>query len=212
MNAESARTIRPRLVVITDTTIAPCGLLEQRIEAIAARAKPGAILVQLRDLELPVRERLALGRRLLTILRPLGQLLAVNDRADLAVLLEADGLHLGERGLAVADARRIVGDSWISRACHAPALAGAQGADAVLLSPVLAPRKGNPALGLGGLREARATLTNGLLYALGGVDAAGAAACLECGADGVAVVGAALGDDDPLPLLQAMGILRGRAG
>ena len=83
-------------------------------------------------------------------------------------------------------------------------------ADGVVFSPVIEPRKGKPAWGLGGLVRARENLTSHgpSLYALGGVRAEDAAACLASGATGVAVIGALFGADDATPLLEALGILR----
>jgi thiamine-phosphate pyrophosphorylase len=201
-----ARFARPRLMAITDTTAVPIGELEARVERLARLCRPATVVVQLRDLELPVRSRLALAQRLREITRSAGQMLVVNDRLDLAVLAEADGVHLGEQSVSPVDARQIVGEgAWISRACHDPSQAQSLGADAVVLSPILAPRKGRPALGLGALTRARSA--DVMLFALGGVDAGGAAACLEAGADGVAAIGAALGASDPTPLLEALGVM-----
>jgi thiamine monophosphate synthase len=105
--------------------------------------------------------------------------------------------------------------AWISRAWHSPAQIPGEAldADALVLSPVLAPRKGAEALGLEALAAARTTLDYAamharrrpLLYALGGIDAAGAARCIEAGVDGVAAIGATF-EADPLPLLEALGI------
>lgn len=201
----------PRLIAITDTTRLGPEALEPRLLALCAAAVPGAVMVQLRDRQLATRERLALARRLLPRVRGAGQLFAVNDRIDLALLVEADALHLGEASVAPLEARRLVDGMWISRACHDPERAEARGADAVVLSPVVAPRKGRPALGIGALGAARRAgaldARAPLLYALGGIDASNARGCLEAGADGVASVGAALGED-PGPLLDALGIAR----
>jgi thiamine-phosphate pyrophosphorylase len=202
--------IRPRLIAITDTAVVPVGRLEERLEILCAAAAAASVVIQLRDRELGVRERLGLGRRLCAIARQHGQLLAVNDRLDLALLLGADWVHLGESSVEPADARRLVGPAMmISRACHDPHTAQPRGADAIVLSPVLAARKGNPALGVGVAAQARRAAQAALLYALGGVDAAGAARCLAAGFDGVAAIGAVLGRPDPRPLLEANGIARG---
>jgi len=207
----------PRLIVITDTALAPEPILLERLERALAAAQPDTVMVQLRDRELGARARLALGRRLVTLCRRHAQWFAVNDRLDLAVLLGADGVHLGEGGVEVADARVLLGASaWISCARHAPGGVAIPGADAVLLSPIAAPRKGNPALGIPALQSAHAALASTaprdrpLLYALGGIDASNAAACLSHGADGVAVIGAILDGRDPAGLLDALGILRRR--
>lgn len=200
----------PRLIAITDTTVAAADTLVERLARLCALAVPGSVMLQLRDPELPVRQRLALGERLVEAAHSSGQLFAVNDRIDLAILLDADALHLGEHSVEAADARRLVGNGmWISRACHGAAQAEARGADAIVLSPVMAARKGNPPLGVQGLTNARRVAGGPppLLYALGGVDAGNAAECLRAGADGVAAIGAALADD-PLPLLDALEIRR----
>ena len=196
--------MRPRLIAITDARVASGEQLLERTARLLAAARPGAVLVQLRDRELPVRERLALGRALRELTRRYEQRLAVNDRIDLALLLEADALHLGEGSVLADDARRVWGQRFISRACHDPERATLNGADAVVLAPVLASRKGAPALGLEGLRAARRRVGSGLLYALGGVDADGAPGCLEAGADGIAAIGAAFDGRDPTPLLRAV--------
>jgi thiamine-phosphate pyrophosphorylase len=86
-----------------------------------------------------------------------------------------------------------------------------EGVDALLVSPVLATRKGRPAVGLEQLgawgEQLRARHQAYPLYALGGVTAGNAAACLAAGATGVAAMGAALAED-PARLLSALGSLR----
>jgi thiamine-phosphate pyrophosphorylase len=213
----------PRLIVITDTALLAPAELVAHLDEVLARAHPGSVMVQLRDRELSARERLALGRALRATTRRHGQYLAVNDRLDLCALLEADALHLGEQSIAPHEARALLPGVWISAACHDPSHARdrvTSGADAIVLSPVVAARKGNAPLGADGLVRARAVLdtvpTHGsdgtkrrpLLYALGGVDAASAAACREAGADGVAAIGAALARSSAISLLSALGILR----
>jgi thiamine-phosphate pyrophosphorylase len=199
----------PRLIVITDTTLAPRDLLLVRVARILALAPPRTVLVQLRDNDLTFRERRALGEALAAECARFEQWLGVNDRVDLAVLLGAPALHLGERSISAADARRLLHEtSWISRACHDPEAVTTLDADAVVLSPILQPRKGRPALGLDALVRVRASIDGGArvprVYALGGIDASSAKACLDAGADGVAVIGAALGNDDPGPLISAV--------
>jgi thiamine-phosphate pyrophosphorylase len=205
----------PRLIVITDTTVAKEGILENRIERVLSMARAGSVVVQLRDLALSTRQRLALGERLFAACRRHEQRFVVNDRLDLAVLLGADGVHLGEGSVETADARAVLGPgTWISRACHDPEAVATLDADAVLLSPVARPRKGRPALGADGVTRARAALValgsrrRPALYALGGVDASNVATFIAGGADGVAVIGAALDGRDPEPLVTALGIRR----
>ncbi len=205
----------PRLVVVTDTDVAPPERLVERVGRLCAACRPGSVLVQLRDREIPARARLRLGERLLAAAREHGQLFGVNDRADFVGVLGADVLHLGEHSVSTADARTLVGDDvLVTRACHDPDVAAAEGSDGVVLSPVLAARKGNPALGLEGLGRARAALdtvpagSRPLLFALGGVDHRGAASCIAAGADGIAAIGAVIGRDDASDVVAALGIGR----
>jgi thiamine-phosphate pyrophosphorylase len=200
----------PRLIVITDLGVAPVRKIEERTRRVAAAAVPGSVVIQLRDRELPVRERLELGKRLVGIAREHQQLFFVNDRIDLALLLDADGVHLGESSVEPEDARSIWGpQKLISRACHDPAAAEPRGADAVLLSPVLRERKGNLPLGILAIGAARSVAQKAKIYALGGVDADGARQCVDAGFDGVAVIGAVLSSPDPLRIVSALGIHRG---
>ncbi len=200
----------PRLVVITDTRTAPIATLLDRVEKVASSCPAGSVMVQLREHQLGVRERLALGRRLRELTLAHEQLLAVNDRLDIAKIVEADAIHLGDRSVAPQDARRWLGDDvLVSRACHAPGELDSE-SDMALLSPVFAERKGRPPLGMEGLRRAlRARSTGGApkIFALGGVSPSGASRALEAGADGVAVVGAVVGVDDAGALLRAVGLV-----
>jgi thiamine-phosphate diphosphorylase len=204
----------PRLIAITDLSRVGEAETLVRFERLTAVALAGTVMVQLRDRERPVRERLALGRELAALCRQSGQLLQVNDRLDLAVLLGADAVHLGEASVETEDARRLVGsDLWITRACHDVTRVTAIEADGVMLSPILAARKGRPALGVGALQIARQQLDakgagRARLVALGGVDAAQARDCFEAGADAVAVVGAALSEQGVERLLEGAGISR----
>lgn len=205
----------PRLIVITDTSVAAEPELLSRIERVLVSAAPRTTVVQLRDHELSARERLSLGRRLVAACRRHDQYFVVNDRLDLAVLLDADGVHLGEASIAPDDARAMLPeDAWISTACHDAAVARRFDVDAVLVSPIALPRKGRPALGFEGLRAARRAIDSipradgPRLYALGGIDANNAGECLSAGADGVAAIGAVLDGRDPTPLLDALGIRR----
>jgi len=69
----------------------------------------GADLVQLREPDMPDRELIALARRMRRWTRDAGGLLIINDRPDLARLADADGVHVGQDDLGVADARRVLG-------------------------------------------------------------------------------------------------------
>lgn len=127
-----------------------------------------------------------------------GALLAVNDRADIAIAANADVLHTGQRDLPVRVARRLVGpDMLLGRSCNTPAHVDAAHADPDLdyfcTGPVWAtPTKpGRPAAGLDLVRHAaeRRTAEGGLpFFAIGGVDAGNAAEVAAAGAEKIVVV------------------------
>jgi thiamine-phosphate pyrophosphorylase len=202
----------PRLLIFSDLTRAAPDVMLARFNTLAEAARPRSVLFIVRDYTLSARGRWALGAELASVARRSGQLFGVADRADLAQGLGADALHLPENGLSLKDARACVGaKAFISRACHEPLRAAVIAADAVVLSPIFAPRKGRPALGLAAFERARGAQAKSqpmpALFALGAVVAGNAAHCLAAGATGVAVIGAAL-EPDPAPLLEALGISR----
>jgi thiamine-phosphate pyrophosphorylase len=208
--------IEPRLVIVTDRERGDEAAWLSRLSAWLPRAAPGSVLVQLRDRQLEAAQRLAFGCRLRELTRRHQQCLAINDRLDLAVLCEADAVHLPESGVPAAIARRWLerqrADWFVSVACHDPEQIPDRAVDALLLSPLSAPRKGRPALGPAGLRQAlharaRAQARH-RIYALGGVGADEAAPLVATGADGIAVIGALFDARGPEPLLAALGILR----
>ena len=98
---------------------------ERRLEPLAvldAFLVGGARLIQLRDKTPSSASRLALADAAVARARPAGALLIVNDRADIAAMSRADGVHVGQEDLAVADARAVVGaDAIVGISTHDPA-------------------------------------------------------------------------------------------
>lgn len=191
-----------KVVQITGHELAPHELFSRLAHA-ATSAAPGRFAVQLRSPELDGRALYELGRELRRRTRDAGCALWVNDRIDLAMVLEADGVHLGRHSIDVADARALLGafrppgnQVWVSVSAHDlddVAAAAEHGASAVVLAPIFAsPGKAAP-LGPGILGEARRRLPSGVsLIALGGIDADNAEICFAAGADGVAAIRADL--------------------
>ena len=203
----------PALIVVTDVARYGRERTLDRLGSLLSSAVSGSVMVQLRDRRLAGHERLALARKLRELTRRHQQFLCINDRLDLALVVDSDAVHLGEQSVSPADARALVGSRFvITRACHDPGLlTQPSAANAWLLSPVFAPRKGNPALGFDALERARALLLSNdprqALYALGGVDTAAAERCAQIGV-GVAVIGAVFDTVEPSGLLAALGIAR----
>jgi len=163
----------------------------------------GVTCVQLRDKHSPTRELIAEARRLKALLRPAGIPLIINDRLDVALAVEADGVHLGQQDMDIADARLLTGPAMIigiSVESLADAIrAERQGADYLGISPVFAtPTKIDTAaaLGLEGVTRIRRTVALPLV-GIGGIKADNAAAVIAAGADGVAVVSAIVAADCP---------------
>lgn len=120
--------------------------------------------------------------------------LIMNDRADLALAADFDGLHIGQVDLSPEAARRIIGpDRWLGVSTHNPeqiAQADKTDADYLAIGPVFATAsKANPdpVVGIDGLRQAR-KLTRKTLVAIGGITRNNARSAIEAGADSVAVI------------------------
>ncbi|HZQ24390.1 MAG TPA: thiamine phosphate synthase [Terriglobales bacterium] len=126
--------------------------------------------------------------------------LIVNDRADLCIAAEFDGVHVGQDDLSPDGVRRIIGPGLcLGVSTHNPdqlSLADQGPADYVAIGPVFETRskeKPDPLVGLQGVRKAR-SLTRKPLVAIGGITRQNAAAVLEMGADAVAVISDLLSD------------------
>jgi thiamine-phosphate pyrophosphorylase len=124
--------------------------------------------------------------------------LILNDRADLAVLAEWGGVHVGQGDLSPEDARRVVGAGrWIGVSTHTEEqvrAADLSDADYVAVGPVFATGTkldAEPVIGLDGVRRARA-LTSKPLVAIGGITRENARSVVDAGADSVAVISALL--------------------
>jgi len=118
----------------------------------------------------------------------------MNDRADLCLTAEFDGVHVGQDDLSPESVRKIIGlDRWLGVSTHNPEQlreADLTSADYLAIGPVFATSskdKPDPVVGLEGVRRAR-QLTSKPLVAIGGITRANAASVIEAGADSVAVI------------------------
>jgi thiamine-phosphate pyrophosphorylase len=195
---------RPALLlgvyVVTDERLAGGRPLA---EIVRAALRGGANAIQLRAKEAPARAQLALGRELRALTQEAGALFIVNDRADLAVALDADGVHVGEDDLPPELARRIVGPRRIvgcSASSVAAALAAQEaGADYLgvgSIYPTTTKTDAGEAVGpeMVAAIKARVDLP---IVGIGGINAGNTAALIVAGADGVAVVSAVVAAADP---------------
>ena len=188
------------LYVVTDGRLARG---RDQVEVIEAAIRGGATMVQLRDKHLAAREQYELGRRLRELTRRTGTVLIVNDRVDLALAIEADGVHLGQDDLSPDVARRLLGPDGIvgiSAANTAElSLVERECADYVGTGPLASTgtkADAGAAIGPAGIAAVRA-LTRLPMVAIGGVTAGNAVSAIAAGADGVAVVSAVIGAEDP---------------
>jgi thiamine-phosphate pyrophosphorylase len=120
--------------------------------------------------------------------------LIMNDRADLALIAEFDGVHVGQDDLLPESVRGLIGpDRWLGVSTHNPEQmqeADLTSADYLAIGPVFSTYskvKPDPVVGLEGVRRAR-SLTRKPLVAIGGITRANAASVIEAGADSVAVI------------------------
>jgi thiamine-phosphate pyrophosphorylase len=205
--ARRARLDDARLYLCTDSRAARGDLAEFAEAAL----RGGVDVVQLREKGLEARAELAALAVLGRVARRHGALLAVNDRADLALAADADVLHLGQDDLPVPWARRVVGDDvLIGRSTHdadqAAAAATEAGADYFCTGPCWpTPTKpGRPAPGLDLVRSTAATAPPRPWFAIGGIDHARLDEVLAAGATRVVVVRAITEADDPEAAARAL--------
>lgn len=182
------------------------------VDVVGAALAGGVDVVQLREKDATARERYDLGLELREMTREAGVPLVVNDRVDLARAVEADGVHLGDEDLPVPVARELLGpDAIVGRSVSSVAAAEAAveaGADYLGVGAIYATGSKDVAeddaeIGLDTLR-AIADAVDVPVVAIGGVTVENAREVVEAGADGVAVISAITGADDPEAATRAL--------
>ena len=162
----------------------------------------GGRLIQLREKTMPLAELLPLARRLARRCREAGALFIVNDRADLALAAEADGLHVGQDDLPARRARGLLRPGMIlGVSTHDPEQArraADDGADYVAVGSIYptTSKAGFQLVGPDLIRRVR-PLVSVPLVGIGGITADNAEAVLDAGADAVAVISALCAAPDP---------------
>jgi thiamine-phosphate pyrophosphorylase len=184
--------------------IADAGAFRDVLALVDAILAGGARLLQLRAKDLSTGELVALARAAQARAARAGALLIINDRADVAKLIGAAGVHLGQDDLPPAAARAILGaDKVIGFSTHTQQQVDTAIAipeiDYLAFGPIFATtskRDPDPVQGLTGLASAR-TRCRLPLVAIGGIDRATLAQVRAAGADAAAVIGAIAGAHDP---------------
>lgn len=186
-----------RLYVIPDRFVgAPISLEEQARLTLAG----GATALQLRDKGVDGGELLAEARRMLRLCREWGVPLFVNDRLDVALACGADGAHLGQSDLPVAEARRLAPRPFtIGASARTPEdaeRAVRDGADYLGVGAVFPTGSKDDAqvIGLEGLRAVVRSVSVPVV-AIGGISLENLEEVMACGVDGVAVISAAVRGD-----------------
>ena len=182
-----------KLYLVTDRELSLGRSLE---EVVSEAVKGGVTVVQLREKDASTGEFIELARRLMKLLKPLRIPLIINDRVDVALAVDADGVHIGQSDMSYEDARRLLGpDKIIGLSVESfedIEAANALDVDYIGISPVYGtPTKTDTAepFGLEGLRKA-VQMSAHPTVAIGGMNASTIAEVMAAGTDGVAVVSA----------------------
>ena len=188
------------LYLVTDRGLS----LGRDLETVVLQAvKGGVTLVQLREKDIDTREFIALGLRLKDALKGSGVPLLINDRVDVALAVDADGVHIGQSDMPYEMARRILGPDKIIglsvETMDEVVQANGLEVDYVAVSPVFSTTTKTDTLapfGYDGLEQA-CRLTRHPICGIGGMNAGTVGEAIARGADGVAVVSAIVSAPDP---------------
>ncbi len=193
------RLVMPRLYVILDA-----GLMTGSIEDTTKKLiDVGVLALQYRNKKSGAREVLEVARGLAEIARSRGVNFFVNDRADIAHLCGASGVHVGQGDLGLEQARAVMGpDGWIGVSTHNEAqfrAAAQTSADYIAVGPIFGTttkENPDPVVGTELIRTVRA-LTKKPIVAIGGITLERAVEVIAAGADSVAVINDILRAEDP---------------
>jgi len=196
-----------RLYLITDRNQVAAG--HTLLSAVEAALEGGVKAVQLREKDLSVSDLRPLARELRQLTRRYCARLLINDHVELALEIQADGVHLGGHSRPTDVVRKQIGpEQLIGVSTHSIAdinLATAQGADFVTFGPVYAtPSKAafGPPQGIQSLAEACRS-SSLPVFALGGITPSRAAEAIEAGAAGIALISAILASPTPRSAAEA---------
>lgn len=183
------------LYLLLDPAVCPSRSL---VDVLKEAAEHGVRLFQYRDKNASMQVAYRVAIELRRASTDAGARLIVNDRCDLALAVDADGAHVGQTDLPLAEARELLGrDKLLGVSTHTPQQVSAAlevRPDYIAYGPLFSTttKPNHEAIvGIDGLRQVR-HLFSGLLFAIGGISAARVSEVVEAGADGVAVCSAIL--------------------
>lgn len=168
------------------------------LEVIESACKAGVKAIQLREKDLNSRELLELAQKVRKITSNYKTKLFINDRADIARLVNADGLQIPENGLPIKVAKRLLSKKLIGGSCHSleKALkAEKEGADFIVFGSVFKGKFLHEPQGLEKLQLVCKKIKIPV-FAVGGVNFENAGLCISAGAYGVAAISAIMASED----------------
>jgi thiamine-phosphate pyrophosphorylase len=184
-------------------------------EAVRLALQGGARAIQLREKDLPVRDFLSLAREIRKITSEFDAKLFINDRVDVAVAIDADGVHLGRQSMPPEAVRKVVGTRMLlgvsTHNLEEARAAEAGGADLITFGPVFATASklqyGRPA-GIDALKAVAQEVAIPV-FGLGGIKRENIHEVMNAGADGIAMISAVFAADDIQRASQdVLGLLR----
>lgn len=194
-----SKLLLPRIYPIIDDSIAPLEKIEETAKAIIAG---GAQILQLRAKRLSSEDFLEAARTVRNMTRDKGIIFIINDRVDITMMADADGVHLGQDDLPVKEARRLLGKDkiigWSTHNIREAAEAGRLPIDYISFGPIFSTKtKGDAQTpkGIKGLAEAR-KVVNIPIVAIGGITEKNMVYVLKEGANSAAMISEILTSSD----------------
>ena len=185
--------------IITNAEVAPG---RDHIEGARLALQGGADVIQFREKKMDTGEMIRVCEIIQDLCRQHGAMFIVNDRVDVALAMNADGVHIGQKDMPAAIARRLIGPNKIlgvsASDTEKAKKAEADGADYVgsgMIFPAGVKKDIGVVKGVAVLREVSRAVQVPVV-AIGGIDHANAASCIDAGAAGCAVITAVIGAAD----------------
>lgn len=191
----------PAIYPITDTAISGLSIPEQVRRFIAG----GATFIQIRDKQASSREFFEAAAAAIAIAREHNVNVVINDRVDIAMMLDADGVHLGQEDLSPIQARQLLGERAIigysTHTLQQAKEAAAMPVDYIAFGPVFPTStkdRPDPVVGLEMLRQVKELIGDRPLVAIGGITAETVRSVIDAGADSAAIISDVLCDADQI--------------